>query len=157
MSGDLAVLFKRNILIGICQSVVNLKRIKLFVCALLHFSSNLFFSKFSKRVWFISCIQNYYSNYGILLIGFSKLTRDNSSVSMATQSIVVERILFNSSTKQIEISLFSFLLISDSDVFPVDSFNFTICQNLWASTVPEILGYVDLVNSLLYCVVCAFY
>ena len=48
----------------------------------------------------------------IFLIGFSTLTRDNGRVSMVTQIVVVECTLFSSSTKQIEIWLFCFVLIS---------------------------------------------
>lgn len=120
----------------------------------LHFT--FVFQFIFKRVWFIFLVQNRFSIHAVLLIKFSKLTRNNGRVCIVTQSLVAERIiLFNSSTKQIERSLFSFLLTSGMDVFPVGSLNFCICHNLWASAEPEILGYVELVNSPLYCVVCA--
>lgn len=48
----------------------------------------------------------------VFLISFFKLMQDNGRVSMVTQSVMVECILFTSSTKQIEIWLFCFLLIS---------------------------------------------
>lgn len=48
----------------------------------------------------------------VFLISFSTLSRDNGRVSMVTQSAVLECVLFRSSTKQIEICLFCFLLIS---------------------------------------------
>lgn len=48
----------------------------------------------------------------VFLISFSTLTRDNGRVSMVTQIVVVECTLFSSSTKQIEIWLFCFVLIS---------------------------------------------
>ena len=113
---------------------------------------NLLFSAFFLRDLFSTACKNCYWKYVIWLIGFLKADKDNASVRMVTQTIVTECVLFNSSTKQIEMELFPFLLIWATKVFPAGSLKVPICQNLWAITEPEILGYVELIKivSVLY-------
>lgn len=60
----------------------------------------------------------------VFLIGFSTLTQDNDRVSIVTQIVMVECILFSSSTKQIEIWLFCFVSFQAAFMFPKDSLNF---------------------------------